>query len=136
RRFAEELGLAVDGFTVVTVRGTPIRVRIAGVVEAVPGSTSPYAMLVDQAALRFALREWVEVLEEGADAPELVEVEPAPNQWWLATSGDGADAAAAAAGLPGVTSTGTHAEAHRSSSLEVTSRGVFAGLTGGLAFAA
>jgi ABC-type antimicrobial peptide transport system permease subunit len=45
-------------------------------------------------------------------------------------------AAAAAATLGGVTSVSTHADAVESSSLEVTARGVFAGLTGGLAFAA
>lgn len=136
RRYAEELGLDTDSVTVVNVRGTQLRVRVAGVVNAVPGSTEPYAMLVDQAAMRFALREWVEVLEEGADAPELVEVDQAPNQWWLATSGDGGAAAADATSIPGVTSVSTHAEAAQSSSLEVTARGVFAGLTGGLAFAA
>jgi hypothetical protein len=136
RRYAEELGLDVESLTVVDVRGTTLRVRIAGVVEAVPGSTEPYAMLVDQAALRIALREWVEVLEEGADAPALDEVAPAPNQWWLATVDDGSAAAGAAASLPGVTATSTHADAQRSSNLEVTARGVFAGLTGGLAFAA
>lgn len=136
RRYAEELGLEVESLTVVNVRGTMLRIRIAGLVEAVPGSTEPYAMLVDEAALRFALKEWVEVLEEGADAPELDEVAPAPNQWWLGTVDDGSAVATAAARLPGVTSTSTHAGAQRTSNLEVTARGVFAGLTGGLAFAA
>ncbi|HEX5997002.1 MAG TPA: FtsX-like permease family protein [Jiangellales bacterium] len=136
RRYAEELGLGVEGIAVVNVRGVALRVRVAGLVEAVPGSTEPYAMLVDQEALRLSLAEWVEVLEEGADAPELQEVAPAPNQWWLGTVNDGSAAAGAAAGLPGVTATSTYAEARRSSNLEVTARGVFAGLSGGLAFAA
>jgi hypothetical protein len=136
RRYAEELGLDVDRVTAVSVRGTELRVQVAGIVNAVPGSTQPYAMLVDQAGLRHALQEWVEVVEEGADAPELVEVDPAPNQWWLATSDDGTSAAADAATLAGVTSVSTHADAAHSSSLDLTARVVFAGLTGGLAFAA
>ena len=136
RTYADELGLDVDSTTIVTVRGVRLQVRVAGLVNAVPGATQPYAMLVDQQALRHALREWVEVIQEGADTPELVDVDPAPNQWWLATSDNGASAAAGAATLGGVTSVSTHADAAESSSLEVTARGVFAGLTGGLAFAA
>lgn len=135
RRYAEELGLDIEGLTVVNVRGTTLRIRIAGLVEAVPGSTQPYAMLVDESALRLALKVWVEVLEEGADAPELKEITPAPNQWWLGTADNGSAAADAAARLPGVTSASTHADAKKSSSLDLTARGVFAGLTGGLAFA-
>lgn len=136
RRYADELGLEIDNVAVVAVRGLDLRVRVAGIVNAVPSSTAPYAMLVDQAGLRRALRVWEEVIVLGSDEPELMEVDPAPNQWWLATSDDGLATATDAATTPGVASVSTHADAAHTSSLEISARGMFAGLTGGLAFAA
>jgi hypothetical protein len=129
--YVDHLGLEVGSRTQVRIRGRSISVAVAGVVQAVPGSAEPFAMLVDEQHLRYALRENVP-----SDDAEVAYVEPLPNEWWLSTSGDGAAAAVAAAAAElsdQVASTSTHAAASGSDAM---SRGIVAGLLGGLAFAA
>ncbi|PSK96633.1 FtsX-like permease family protein [Haloactinopolyspora alba] len=116
---AERFGLSTGDATDIDLGG-PGRttVRVAGIVDAVPGTTAPNAMLTDGAALASALDR------------------QRPDEWWLATTDDGRDAATAAADLPGVVDTATHAGARRLALNDPSSAGVGTGLTAGLGFAA
>lgn len=115
---ADRFGLAEgDDIDLPLSAGTRVGVHVAAVVTAVPGTTHPAAILTDAESLS-AL---------GAAAS---------SEWWLATSDDGQDAAAAAIDLPGVNAAATHADALDQARQDPSSAGIGTGLTAGLAFAA
>lgn len=117
--FADSFGLSAgDESDLDLGGGNPVQVRVAGIVSTVPGSTRATAVLAPADAL----------------ADRLGRV--APDEWWLATSDDGAGAAAAAAELDAVDDITTHAQALRAAENDPSSAGIMTGLTAGLAFTA
>ncbi|HEY9413079.1 MAG TPA: FtsX-like permease family protein [Jiangellaceae bacterium] len=120
---ADRLGLAVGDQATLALPGASAVFEVAGLVDAVPGSSEASAMLTNRTALALRLDREI------------------PDEWWVATS-DGDDpataatAAEAAAALPAVGAVTTHAEAAQRSADDPSAAGVVAGLTAGLVFAA
>lgn len=91
--------------------GAPVQVVVSGTVDAVPGASSEFALMVDNT---------------GSHVPA--------QEWWL--SWTGADAAAPIADLEGVESIETYAQANDESKNDLTTSAVLSAFTGALGFAA
>lgn len=118
---ADRLGLAVGDQATLALPGASAVFEVAGLVDAVPGSSEASAMLTNRTALALRLDREI------------------PDEWWVATSASAATAEAAAeaaAALPAVGAVTTHAEAAQRSADDPAAAGVVAGLTAGLVFAA
>lgn len=128
RDAAESLGLGVGDETALDLRNSPIRYRVAGLVDAVPGVPEATAILVDGPSLANQLGDKTDDVLDDAIADE----------WWLAAGDDSTAGtlAAAAAELPGTTGVTTHAAARTASVDDPAAAGLVTGLTAGLAFAA
>lgn len=116
--FAELFGLSVgDETPLEIVSGRPTDIRLAGLVDTVPGSSAAAAAMTDAFAFGRRLQQY------------------APSEWWLSTSDDGAAAAAAAPAVPDVISASTHADLAEQAGNDPAAAGLTTGLTAGLVFA-
>ncbi len=154
--FASTLGLSTGGQTTLDVPGEgPTQFQVSGVVDAVPGSDSSVAMLVDGSVYRRLIgdgKQQSDVVEgcpvdtvtsevrcdlPRTEEPQQAPAEPRlPDEWWVATGDDGRAAAEAASGLRGVSDVATHVDVAAEAADDPAAAGITTGLTAGVVFAA